>query len=157
MAISASCFLRTSTITTGSHSVWALRGKSLLWCLHVHRIDTHQLTGASPNLGDSFGDRSTNVQLQRIRRGLEKWLSSGFGGRFKDFGNTLPTGRQTDGHSCGVCVINAMEHAIFGVPLFADRDHYRLHVRYFVGVTKYLLDNVGPVSRQKQSHLPLSS
>jgi len=113
------------------------------------------LTSTLPNLGDSLGDRGSNTQLDHISRGLENWLSAMFGVQFEDQGNTLPTGRQTDGHSCGVCVINAMEHAIFGVPLFADRDRYRLRVQYFVEAAKYLLNNVG--SRFAPERIALTS
>jgi len=65
-----------------------------------------------------------------MRRGLARWLSIVFGVGFKDLGNTFLIGRQKDGHSCGICVINAIEHAIFGVPLFTDKDRNVLRVRY---------------------------
>ncbi|KAF9779588.1 hypothetical protein BJ322DRAFT_1167867 [Thelephora terrestris] len=93
--------------------------------------------------GDSFGDRNPNAELQQIRRGLTNWLSVVFGVSFADLGNALPIGQQEDGHSCGICVINAIEHAIFNVPLFTDENRYRLRVQYFVEAVKYLLENVG--------------
>ena len=61
-----------------------------------------------------------------------------FGAKFEDLGNALPIGRQSDGHSCGICVVNAVEHAIFGAPLFIDRNRYNLRTRYFVEAVKYL-------------------
>ena len=93
--------------------------------------------------GDSLGAQIPSTDLQRTCRGLENWLSVAFGVPFRDLGNTLPVGRQKDGHSCGVCVINAMEHAMFGVPLFTDEDRFRLRIRYFVEAINYLLDKVG--------------
>lgn len=94
------------------------------------------------DLGDSLGNRSPNTNLQHIRRGLENWLEVAFGVSFKDMGNTLPIGRQKDGHSCGICVVNAIEHAMFDVPLFTDTDRYHLRIWYFVEAVKYLLNNV---------------
>ena len=55
----------------------------------------------------------------------------------------FPIGWQNDRHSCGICVINAIEHAIFNVPLFADENRYKLCVWYFVEAVKYLLNDVG--------------
>lgn len=77
-----------------------------------------------------------------MHRGLKKWLEVVFRALFKDLGNAFLIGQQEDGESCGICVINAIEHAMFGVPLFTDEDRYALRVRYFVEVVKYLLDNV---------------
>ncbi|KAF9641889.1 hypothetical protein BDM02DRAFT_3194339, partial [Thelephora ganbajun] len=91
--------------------------------------------------GDSLGDRGSNVDLQHIRRGLANWLNVAFGALFEDLGSTLPIGRQSDGHSCGICVINAMEHAMFGVPLFTDKNRYSLRIQYFVEAVKYLMYN----------------
>jgi hypothetical protein len=46
-----------------------------------------------------------------------------------------------------------MEHAMFRVPLFADRDRYRLRVQYFVKAVKHLLNNVGiAFHTRKESH-----
>lgn len=82
------------------------------------------------------------MELDHLLRGLENWLVTAFKVPFKDLGNTFPIGRQEDGHSCGICVINAIEHAMFGVPLFIDKNRYAFRVQYFVKAIKYLLDNV---------------
>jgi len=119
----------------------------------IHMFTHHAL----PDLGDSLGDCSRNTELEHICRGLESWLSVVFEVQFKDLGNTLPTGRQTDGHSCGICVINAIEHAIFGVPLFTDRDRYRLRIQYFVEATEYLLNNVRILFHNRNNYIYLCS
>lgn len=93
-----------------------------------------------------------------MRRGLENWLDAGFGAPYKDMGNTFLIGKQEDGHSCGICVVNAIEHGMFGVPLFTNKDRYALRVQYFVGVVKYLLDNVSVLFRARDdfTHLFVS-
>jgi hypothetical protein len=94
------------------------------------------------DIGDSLGDRVPSTELQHIRRGLKNWLDATFGAPFKDLGGTFLIGRQKDGHSCGICVVNSIEHAMFGVPLFTDKDRHTLRIQYFVEAVKYLLDNV---------------
>lgn len=71
-----------------------------------------------------------------------KSLSVVFGATFEDLGNTLPIGQQEDSYSCGICVVNTMEHMMFGAPLFTDRDRYCLRVQYFLEAVKYLLNDV---------------
>lgn len=120
--------------------------------------DVHVLTGTLCDLGDSFGGRNPNKELQQICRGLEKWLSVAFRVEFKDLGNTFPIGQQADGHSCGICVVNAIEHAMFGVLLFTDGDCYCLRVQYFVEAVKHLLNDVRIMSctRNKSRSHPFS-
>ena len=104
--------------------------------------NTHELTVMFCDLGDSLGNRVPSTELQHIRHGLENWLNGGFWGSFEDLGNTFLIGQQQDGYSCGICVVNAIEHAMFNVPLFTDQDCYILRVRYFVEAVGYLVDNV---------------
>ena len=104
-------------------------------------MNTGSLT-ALHDLGDSLS-REPDTEVQHVRRGLANWLKAVFGSAFKDLGSTFLIGRQEDGHSCGICVVNAIEHAMFGAPLFTDGDRYRLRVRYFVEAIKYLLNDVG--------------
>jgi hypothetical protein len=95
--------------------------------------------------GDSLTRRDTytDSKLKPLRTRLRAWLGRLFGGTFEDQGNSLPIGLQQDGNSCGICVLNAMEHAVFGVPLFRHEGRLGLHVRYFVAMTKYALGEVG--------------
>ena len=85
-------------------------------------------------------------------RGLENWLGVVFEVPFKDVGNTFPIGRQEDGHSCGICIVNAIESAMFRVPLFTDKDCYALCVQYFVDAVEYLLDNASILFCTKSDH-----
>jgi len=92
--------------------------------------------------------------LEDLRRGLSNWLPRAFEkkgkkgkkgkgkGDFTDLGGVLPIGTQNDGYSCGICVINAMEYAIFDVPLFKATDRFTLRVHYFLELVAFLLDNV---------------
>jgi len=118
--------------------------------LHVSQHWARLLTATLSNLGGSLGDRGPSTQLDHICRGLNNWLNATLGVESEDLGDTLPTGRQMDRHSCGVCVINVMEHAVFGVPLFMDRDHYRLRIQCFVTNFVEAAKMWGPVLRQKE-------
>lgn len=105
-------------------------------------VDSYLLTSIFRDLGDSLGDRDPSTDVQYVRRGLENWLGVAFGVPFKDLGNAFPIGRQEDGSSCGICVVNAIEHAMFGAPLFMNKDRKALRVRYFVAAVTHLLENV---------------
>ena len=115
--------------------------------------DLHLLTTAFRDLGDSLNGRKSTKDLEHLCRGLKNWLNVAFGAGFKDLGKTFPIGQQADAHSCGICVVNAIEHAMFGVPLFTDGDRYRLRIQYFVEAVKHLLNNVGiAFHARKKSH-----
>ena len=76
---------------------------------------------------------------------LATWVFKGKG-PFKNLGDTLPIGQQKDTHSCGICVMNAMEHVVFGAPLFTARTRESLRIRYFSELVTYLTTNVGSSS-----------
>ena len=80
----------------------------------------------------------------KILHGLERWLKTNFQRSFKNLGQTLPIGTQKDAISCGICVLNALEHALLGAPLFTDDRRNLLRVQYFTNITKLLLDHVSP-------------
>ena len=80
--------------------------------------------------------------MKAVSRKLIKWLADVFGGRFTLRKESLPTGRQQDSYSCGICVMNAMDHAAFDVPLFTPRDRHRFRIQYFIDLVKYLYDHV---------------
>jgi hypothetical protein len=54
----------------------------------------------------------------------------------------LAIGTQDDGYSCGICVMNAIDHAIYKVPLFTNDMRHALRVSYFVKLTNYVLYDV---------------
>jgi hypothetical protein len=81
------------------------------------------------------------------------WCFQVFGEQFKDCGEAFAIGEQDDGYSCGICVINAMESAILGTPLFTHEARYRLRVQCFVTIVRYLVEHVRgwfPNSRETQ-------
>jgi hypothetical protein len=57
--------------------------------------------------------------LEILHKRLRVWLGCMFATEFRDLGAIL-IGQQDNGHSCGICAINAMEHAIFSTPLFTN-------------------------------------
>jgi len=80
--------------------------------------------------------------LKQIHSGLEKWLKAIFRVHFKDKGQTFEIGKQEDGHSCGICVVNSLEHELFGAALFTHSNRNVLRIHYFMEVTKFLLKEV---------------
>lgn len=80
--------------------------------------------------------------LKQIYFGLDKWLKAIFGVRFTDRGQTFAVGTQEDGHSCGICVINSLEHELFGAALFTHSSRNALRIHYFTEVIKFLLKEV---------------
>ena len=97
---------------------------------------------SSHYLGDSQGGVPRAESIEALSRKLIKWLNDVFGPRFTLRTEPLPTGRQQDGYSCGVCVMNAMEHAAFNITLFTPKDRHRLRIRYFIHFVRFLYDDV---------------
>ena len=55
-------------------------------------------------------------------------------------------GTQTDAHSCGICVINAVKASILGDVLFTRETRFRLRLEYFAEAAEYILqDPVRPL------------
>ena len=93
-------------------------------------------------IGNSLKYASYKTDIGKICRGLERWTNSLFYTRFKNAGKVLPIGTQEDGISCGVCVLNALEHEIFDTPLFTHDRRNILRLQYFLDTMKLLLDHV---------------
>ena len=92
--------------------------------------------------GDSLGvDRSAT--LANLDAALEAWLNPIYDTVFICRGWTVPIGNQDDGSSCGACVLNAIDHAIFGTPLFTPNDRHLVRMGLFAKVVGRLLDTVG--------------
>ena len=69
-------------------------------------------------LGDSLTSAKASKAMILVVRDLQKVFSAVFKIVFTDAGNTLAHGVQEDSSSCGVCTVNAIEHAVFGAKLF---------------------------------------
>ena len=85
---------------------------------------------------------SYKTDIEKICRGLDRWTKTLFYAPFRNAGESLPIGTQQDGISCGICVLNGLEHEIFGARLFTHDRRNVLRVQYFVDVMKLLLDRV---------------
>lgn len=93
-------------------------------------------------LGDSLNkDRSES--LANLGSALRDWLEQALGAEFEGNGRTLPIGSQDDGSSCGVCVLNAIDHAIFGTALFRPSDRHLVRMNLFTKLAGYLRETVG--------------
>ena len=88
---------------------------------------------------------SYKTDIGKICRGLDLWTGTHFYNRFKNVGGVLPIGTQRDGTSCGVCVLNALEHEIFDTHLFSHERRNVLRVQYFIDIMKLLLDRVSTI------------
>jgi len=67
-------------------------------------------------IGDSLKHQSEPKPIAVFEK-LQWWLSARFGGRFRDLNCAMEHGRQSDGHSCGICVPNMIAHRILYDPL----------------------------------------
>ena len=106
-------------------------------------------------LGDSYNTSANDGDLKRLCHGLGKWLYRVFGSAFTDGKQTLSIGKQGNSYSCGICVLNAIEHAVCNTPLFTDAQRHTLRVAYFKRLMGYLLRDVGRLLMPWQYLTPL--
>ncbi|KAI0310599.1 hypothetical protein OF83DRAFT_1178378 [Amylostereum chailletii] len=78
-----------------------------------------------------YGDSSPYPGPPRFMKRLLGWLKHAFKSSFRDGGNNLPHGTQTDLHLCGPCAVNCVEHAVFGTGLFTPDARRLWRLRYF--------------------------
>ena len=119
----------------------------------------HILTVHRWDLGDSHypakgkaGKDGPSTDTGALRCELKDWLEDVFGSPFEDIGMILPIAEQRDSHSCGPCVLNALENAVFATKLSKSREHLNLRIRYFVELSRYLLEDVGAIFRVSEGH-----
>jgi hypothetical protein len=60
-------------------------------------------------------------------RAIQGWLCDGWGEEFNNLGNILSHGVQDDGNSCGVALINTLEHALYTDTEIFQHRHRRMH------------------------------
>ena len=94
-------------------------------------------------LGDPLHHANDKGDIPALCAGLEIWLSSVFNAPFKWRGRRLQIGQQTDSYSCGIFVMNVMEHAMFNRPIFGPEEKHDIHIRYFTELVEYVLDTGG--------------
>jgi len=58
---------------------------------------------------------------------------------FRSTGRTLEIGHQQDGSSCGIYVVNSIEHHMFGTPLFTHDERNTFRVYYFTKTVELML------------------
>ena len=118
-------------------------------CVCYGQIFAHR---RSYDKGDSLSPSSMRQDTKQICSGLQTWLKAIFGTSFKNNGSTFKIGRQEDGHSCGICVINSLEHELFGTPLFTHKIRNTLRICYFIETMEFLLKDV----RMRHSSNPMT-
>ncbi|KAH7906400.1 hypothetical protein BJ138DRAFT_1016289 [Hygrophoropsis aurantiaca] len=67
----------------------------------------------------------------RYGQSVQTWLKKQFGSSFQDEGDTLEHGVQKDQFSCGICVVNAIAHCVFGDELFTHAKRFALRIALF--------------------------
>ena len=104
-----------------------------------HKGDSWKVPDRSLKKNGTSPDRD----LQSIRTGIINWLDTMKGLKVNDNANTLAIGVQSDTNSCGICVLNGIEHAIFGHDLFTHATRYEHRLRYFLAAFRYNSNQVG--------------
>jgi hypothetical protein len=87
------------------------------------------------------GKKEKNPQAE-LQAGLRKWVRLAFGKTVIGKGRKFSTGKQDDGNSCGICVLNAMDHAMIGTPLFRHETREATRMDLFLRMINYLLEHV---------------
>ena len=113
-------------------------GEEMYWTYHP-RYDSGDSIYGLPVVGDT----------KQVCDNITAWLALAFKRKFSISTQALPIGRQKDGHSCGIFVMNAIEHAIRNVPLLTPEGWRGWRVSYFLTLTRYVLERV----RQPSVHL----
>lgn len=69
---------------------------------------------------------------ERELKMIQEWLQTSFGYRFKLKGRTMKSGVQTDMRSCGLFVLNMLEHAVLGEALCEQSEMAQYRAWWFV-------------------------
>lgn len=107
--------------------------------------------------GNSLEPARRSASTSELCTGLARWLNQVFNRKFEDLGRRLPTGRQADSNSCGICVLNAMECLVIGGTLFTQEEAIALRTRYFSEIVEHLLEHVSDLLRLHFDDTVLSS
>ena len=88
-------------------------------------------------LGDSLGGNP-----KELMTAMKKWLKSQFDGNWVNRGHSLPIGCQLDSHSCAICAVNAIAHAVSGDRLWEQKIATYERATWFTNLVKAHLDQV---------------
>jgi hypothetical protein len=75
-------------------------------------------------------------------KAVKRWLESQFGGKLTDQSKALKIGTQYDGHSCAICVVNCIAHAIFGDRLWQQKRASIERAEWFAILARRHMDEV---------------
>lgn len=75
-------------------------------------------------------------------KAVMRWLDSQFLWKWMNKGGILPIGKQLDGNSCAICVLNAIAHALLKTPLWHQSRAMSERADWFVKLAKRHLDEV---------------
>jgi len=100
-------------------------------------------------VGNSLQGNGYDEEINKVSQGIMRWGEVMFKTPLRGAGKTLEIGRQQDGDSCGICVVNSIEHHMFGTPLFTHNKRDTLRIYYFTKAAEFLLDSVRTKSFHK--------
>ena len=101
--------------------------------------------------GDSL--HGSDQKPMDLQKGLRRWLRLVDDPSYNSGGPRFPIGRQNDGNSCGICVLNAMDHAMFGADLFTHEGRHLVRMDLFRRIARFLLLRVGSLPCWTHKHL----
>lgn len=101
--------------------------------------------------GDSLPYSYKGATLAQIVKDMQRVVLTLFRLRLKDAGNTLTHGTQDDTNSCGICMANVVEHALFGSELFVHWQRQYWHAYYFNKLVEAHNNAVSSISQQMRS------
>jgi hypothetical protein len=81
-------------------------------------------------------------QMTNIAEGLKRWLGMTHGHGVTEAIVEGHCGLQDDMNSCGVCVINVMDHAMCGADLFIHQRRFEWRMEYFATLIAFTLEKV---------------
>ncbi|TBU21591.1 hypothetical protein BD311DRAFT_743520 [Dichomitus squalens] len=94
--------------------------------------------------GDSLPYEYQRIPLERIVNDIKRVVLALFQVHLSDLGNTLDHGIQDDTNSCGICTVNAVDHALFGTGLFVNRQRRYWRTYYFNKLVQFYNNMVRP-------------
>ena len=119
---------------------------------------SHPCAGDSMRKSDGSlkGVKANSRDLENTRVAIRNWLEATIDVTVEDEANTLDIAFQGDVYSCGICVLNAIEHIIFNHELLTAGSCPEHRLRYFLATMRYNRKEVSGYESSRNSSLCLT-